>query len=339
MRESQNHALGLALRDFFQQYLPLQRGMSSHTICSYRDTLRLFLQFLAGEKTKSVVDLTIEMIGTDEILAFLEHLEKHRRNVPGTRNVRLSALHSFFRYLAARNPQYLHQSQCILNIPFKRSTTNNIEYLESQEIAAVLQCVDRSKSDGRRDYLLLSLMFNTGARVQEIVDLKANDLRLSKPISVRIFGKGRKERICPIWPETAQLVREYMEERGIDSHKPVALFLNHLGTPLTRFGVRYILAKYLRKAARSQPSLGKKRLHPHSIRHSTAVHLLQSGVDLSTIAHWLGHASINTTHKYTAVDLEMKRQAIAKAKPLNSQAPSKTSWRENHDILAWLESL
>ena len=204
---------------------------------------------------------------------------------------------------------------------------------------AVFKTIDRRQPDGRRDYALLALMFNTGARVQEIVDLKAFDLQLSTPFSVRIFGKGRKERICPIWAETAHVLREYVEERGIDVRKPLSLFSNHLGLPLTRFGVRYILSKYLRNAAESQPSLAKKRLHPHSMRHSTAVHLLKAGVDLSTIAHWLGHVSINTTIKYAAIDLEMKRQAIAKAKPLSDEKHPQFSWRKNSDILEWLESL
>lgn len=339
MKTGQSNTLGIALRDFFSNYLPQLRGMSSHTILSYRDSLKLLLQFFAQQKNVTVSDLIIENIGIAEVIAFLDHLEVNRHNGIGTRNIRLSAIHSFFRYVAGIYPEHLEQSQRILSIPFKHTTTRVVEYLEFEEIMAVLQAVDRSQLDGRRDYALLALMFNTGARVQEIVDLKANDLQLSKPFSVRIFGKGRKERICPIWAETAHILREYIEERGIDVRNPVTLFSNHRGYPLTRFGVRYILAKYLRNATDIQPSLGKKRLHPHSMRHSTAVHLLKSGVDLSTIAHWLGHVSINTTNKYAAIDLEMKRQAIAKAKPLGDETNPQSSWRQNPDILKWLESL
>jgi site-specific recombinase XerD len=339
MKTGQSSTLGTALRDFFCNYLPQLRGMSPHTILSYRDSLKLLLQFLAQQRNVSVSDLIIENIGTAEVIAFLNHLEVDRHNGIGTRNSRLSAIHSFFRYVAGISPEHLEQSQRILSIPFKHTTTRTIEYLEFEEIMVVLQVIDRHKPDGRRDYALLALMFNTGARVQEIVDLKANDLQLSNPFSVRIFGKGRKERTCPIWPETAHVLREYVDERGIDVRKPITLFSNHLGNPLTRFGVRYILAKYLRNAAEMQPSLAKKRLHPHSMRHSTAVHLLKSGVDLSTIAHWLGHASINTTGKYAAIDLEMKRQAIAKAKPLGNENTPRSSWRKSPDILDWLESL
>jgi site-specific recombinase XerD len=339
MKTQQSYILGMALKDFFYNYLRQLRGMSSHTILSYRDSLKLLLTFVAQKTNTPVSDLCIEAIGVDEIITFLDHLEATRRNGIGTRNIRLSAIHSFFRYIATTHPESLDQSQRILNIPFKRTPLRTVEYLEFEEIDAVLQAVDRSTLDGRRDYVLLSLMFNTGARVQEIVDLKATDLELSKPFSVRIYGKGRKERICTIWPETAHVLREYIAERGIDTRNPLPVFMNHLGTCLTRFGVRYILAKYLRKAVHAQPPLGKKRLHPHSMRHSTAVHLLKSGVDLSSIANWLGHVSINTTNKYATMDLEMKRDALAKAKPLGNKTSPESSWRKKPDILAWLESL
>lgn len=339
MKARQSNTLGVALKGFFSNYLPKLRGMSSHTTLSYRDSFKLLLVFLTQQKNISVMDLVIEDIGSAEVIAFLNHLESNRKNGIGTRNIRLSALHSFFRYLAAMYPDYLDQSQRILSIPFKRMSTRTIEYLEFDEIMAVFKVVDRSTSDGRRDYALLWLMFNTGARVEEIINLKANDLQLSSPFSVRIFGKGQKERICPIWPETAQILREYIEERGIDLRRPVTLFRNYLGRPLTRFGVRYILEKYLRKAALIQPSLKKKRLHPHSMRHSTAVHLLKSGIDLSSIANWLGHVSPTTTNKYATMDMEMKQQAIEKAKLLCKENTSQTSWRKDPDILAWLESL
>jgi integrase/recombinase XerD len=331
------HALGAALRDFFDTYVAQLRGMSRHTGLSYRDSLKLLLIFVARQKGMAVSDLSIESLGVDDIIAFLAHLESERKNGVGTRNVRLSAIHSFFRHVATLYPEHLHQAQRILSIPFKRSPTRAMDYLEFEEVKAVLDAVDRSTPDGRRDYALLALMFNTGARVQEIVDLKGTDLELSRPSSVRLYGKGRKERICPIWPETALVLREYLEERGVDVRQPRTVFMNHLDGPLTRFGVRYILAKHLRRASLVRPSLGKKRLHPHSMRHSTAIHLLKSGVDPSSIAHWLGHASVNTTNKYAVMDMEMKRNALSKAKPLNTEKTP--SWRKRPDILAWLESL
>jgi len=339
MKPTRTNVLGMALKGFFTAYLPKVRGTSPHTILSYRDSLKLFLLFLAQQKNISVSDLRIEDMGVEEILAFLDHLEENRHNQTGTRNSRLAALHSFFRYVAAIHPEVFDQSQRILNIPFKRKASRTVDYLEFEEITAVLGSVDRAKQDGRRDYALLNLMFNTGVRVQELVDLKANDLQLSKPFCVRIFGKGRKERICPIWPETAHLLRQLLEERGIDAREPVTVFTNHIGNPITRFGIRYLLAKHIHNAANVRPSLGKKRLHPHSMRHSTAIHLLKSGVDLSTIANWLGHSSVNTTNKYATMDLEMKRQAIGKAKPLTEGTPSQGEWKQNPDLLEWLESL
>ena len=323
MKTKRSHDLGTALRSFFDDYVRHLRGMSGHTLLSYRDSLKLLLRFVAQEKHTAVADLRTETLGVAEIIAFLDHLETTRKNGVGTRNIRLSAIHSFFRYVATLYPEHLEQSQRILSIPFKRAATRTIEYLEFEEIRAVLDAVDRSTIDGRRDYALLALMFNTGGRVQEIVDLKATDLELSKPASVRLYGKGRKERICPIWVETGQVVRQYLEERAVNMREPITIFTNHLGGALTRFGVRYILAKHLRKAAEVQAALGKKRLHPHSMRHSTAVYLLKSGVDPSGIAHWLGHASVNTTNKYATMDLEMKRNALAKAKPLWVTRPTR----------------
>lgn len=339
MKAKHSNILGITLRNFFDDYLPNLRGMSQHTILSYRDSLKLFLGFLAQKNAKSVSDLDVEDIEVKEIIMFLEHLEMNRSNGTGTRNIRLSAIHSFFRYLSAMYPGYLDKSQRILDIPFKRTSTRTIEYLEFDEITAVLQTVDRSKGYGRRDYALLSLMFNTGARVQEIVDIKANDLQLTKPFGARLYGKGRKERICPIWAQTADVLRKYLEGRGIDPHKPATVFTNHLGGPLTRFGVRYILAKYIHLAAVRRPSLKKKHLHPHCMRHSTAIYLLKSGVDLITTSHWLGHCSINTTNKYATIDIEMKREALEKAKPLDCKSNIRASWKKDPDILKWLESL
>ncbi len=339
MKVQQSNILGVVLKGFFSNYLPKLRGMSPHTVLSYRDSFKLLLEFLIKQNNIATTALEIEDIGSAEVIAFLDYLESIRKNSIGTRNIRLSAIHSFFRFLAAMYPDYLDQSQRILSIPFKRMSTHLTEYLEFDEIMAVFKVIDRSTFAGRRDCALLKLMFNTGARVQEVVDLKANDLQLSRPFCVNFFGKGQKERTCPIWSETAQILREYTEEQGIDLRKPGTLFRNHLGRPLTRFGVRYILEIYLGKASLIQPSLKRKSLHPHSIRHSTAVYLLKSGVDLSTIANWLGHASPNTTNKYANMDMEMKRKVLKIAKPFCEENHSPSIWRKDPDILAWLESL
>ena len=341
MNLKQTNVLSVSLKNFFHHYLPELRGMSSHTILSYRDTWKLFLQFIARDQGISATELTIEHLSVDEVIAFLTHLEDERGNGVGTRNSRLSAIHCFFRYLAGLYPEYLILSQQILSIPFKRGTQRQIDYLEFEEIQAVLNAVDRSKVEGRRDYLIVLLMFNTGARVQEIVQLKASDLNLSPPFGIQIYGKGRKERYCPIWPETAALFKQHVQEQQIDVRKPQDLFLNHLGQPITRFGIRYLLNKYLQKALQSHPNLKKKRLHPHSMRHSTAIHLLKSGVDLCTIANWLGHQSVNTTNKYVSINLEMKQQALEKMEFAGDKVgeDQKLSWKQQPELLEWLESL
>lgn len=338
MKNTTSEILGVAIRGFLSSHLPQQRGMSPNTIFSYRDSIKLLLVFVSRQKGISVSDLVIEDIAVAEIMDFLDYLEEERYNAAGTRNVRLSAIHGFFRYLGCVSPEHLDQSQRVLSIPFKRESTVAVEYLEFDEIMALLNAVDRTRPDGRRDYALLALMFNTGARVQEIVDMKIGDLQLRRPFSVRILGKGRKERTCPIWPQTGDVLRDYLDERGIDPGSQDRVFVNHVGAPLSRFGVGYIMKKYLKIASECHSSLTGKRLHPHSMRHSTAVHLLKSGVDLITIANWLGHSSVNTTNKYAVMDLEMKREALAKARPPES-GTVKPAWRQDSNILAWLESL
>lgn len=326
--------LARALRDFFADHLPRLRGMSPHTIHSYRDGIKLLLRFVADRYDRPPAELEIEDITAPRIVCFLQHLEDERSNTAATRNVRLSAIHAFFRYLAGQHPDRLEHCQRVLGVPFKRSRAKVIEYLEYDEIQAVLATIDRTNRDGRRDYALLATMFNTGARVQEILDLRPRDLQLVKPFHARLVGKGRKERLCPLWRQTAQLLSALLAE---SNHGPGdTVFRNHRGQPLTRFGVRYILAKYCEQARPTAPTLEGKRLHPHSMRHSTAIHLLKSGVDLVTISHWLGHASVNTTNRYATIDLETKRSAISKATPVGHQPPA---WHTDASFLTWLESL
>lgn len=331
------NVLTLAVQRFLGDYLPHQRAFSVHTIRSYRDSLKLLLQFAASPKRR-VADLTVLDLTPAKIIAFLDHLEARRGNDATTRNVRLSAIHSFFDYLGAGWPEHLDQARRVLAITFKRTTHRTIDYLEAEEVRTLLEQIDLRTVWGRRDYALLALMFNTGARVQEIVTLQTTDLRLTAPHSVRFLGKGRCERICPLWPETARLLRQHLTDTGLDSQEPQALFRNHRGTPLTRFGARLILQRHVARAATVLPALKSKRIHPHSIRHGTAIYLLKSGVDFSTIAHWMGHKSLNTTQKYTTIDLEAKRAALAKAEPV-TKSKTLPRWRTDNDLLTWLESL
>ena len=339
MNSAKPNALARMLRGFFTDHLPHVRGSSPHTILSYRDTLVLFLRFVADQRKRSVSQLDLDDLGPPEVLAFLEHLETNRHNLVATRNVRLAAIHAFFRYCATVDPTRVEHCQRVLAIPFKRAGSRPIQYFEYDEIQAVLASVDRTTNDGRRDYALLATMFNTGARVQEIVALCVRDLQLEALPQVRLYGKGRKERWCPLWPQTMEILRAWLAEPGRDVSPDQPLFRNHRGERLTRFGVRYLLRKYCARAQVAQPSLGRKRLHPHSMRHSSAVHLLRSGVEITTISQWLGHASMATTNRYATVDLEMKRKAIEQARPTDFGPAGPASWRTDASILEWLEGL
>ena len=333
------NTLARVLRGFFADHLPRVRGSSPHTVLSYRDSLVLFLRFIAERQRRSVSQLDLDDLDPQEVLAFLQHLETDRHNLVATRNVRLAAIHAFFRYCATEEPAQIEHCQRVLAIPFKRTRSRTIEYFEYPEIQAVLVAVDRSTADGRRDYALLATMFNTGARVQEIITLRVRDLLLETLPQIRLYGKGRKERLCPLWPQTAEILQALIAERGPDVSPDYMVFRNHRGERLTRFGVRYLLRKYCARAQLVTSTLAGKRLHPHSMRHSSAVHLLRAGVDITTISHWLGHASVSTTNRYATVDLEMKRKAIEQARPTDFGNAGPALWRTDASILQWLEGL
>ena len=269
--------LAQALRAFFADHLPRVRGKSPHTIQSYRDGLVLLLRIVTTRTHRSVIQLDLDDLGPQPILAFLHYLELDRRNSVGTRNVRLAAIHAFYRYCALEYPARFAHCQRVLVVPFKRTGSRPVEYLEHEEIEATLGVVERGTVDGRRDYAFLATMFNTGARVQETVALCIADLRLDAPAHVRLHGMGWKERVCPLWPQTAELLRALLAERGGELQSDEPVFRNHRGTRLTRFGVRYLLRKYCTRAQAAVPALRTKRLHPHSMRQSTAVHLLGAG--------------------------------------------------------------
>lgn len=309
--------LGRCVRRFFEEYLPALRGMSTHTIRSYRDALVLFLRFAAEDAHRPIEQLDIPDLSAERVASFLRFLETERHNEIATRNARLAALHTFARLLVAERPEHLARLQAILAIPFKRGAREApIEYFETTEMAALLQNIDRTTPAGARDYALFALMFNTGARVQEILNLRLRDVRLEPPCQVRLHGKGNKLRLCPLWPATARLLRDLVKQHRLrDRDLDTALFVNRRGTTLTRFGVRYLLRKHLATSAATVTTLREKRLHPHSLRHTTAIHLLKAGVDFATISHWLGHASLNTTMRYARADIDLKRQALAQVFP------------------------
>lgn len=332
-------SLARTLRGFFENHLPQVRGVSPHTVCSYRDAFTVLLRFLAVRHAREVVALDFAHLTLDDVLAILEHLEAERHNGAGTRNTRLAAVHAFARYAAAHDPEHVELCQRILAVPFKRGQQRVVGYLESNELRAILDGPDRATPEGRRDHALLLTLFNSGARVQEILDVRPCDLQLERPLQIRLLGKGRKERVCPLWPQTAEVLRALLREADTALNAAQPLFRNRRGEPLTRFGVRYLLRKYAEQGAHSVPTLAGKRVHPHTLRHTTAVHFLQAGVDLVTISHWLGHASVETTNRYAAVNLETKRAALAKAGAVGDIAPAVAAWRKDASILQWLEAL
>ncbi len=300
--------LGPVLQRFFCDYLIKQRRLSDCTVAAYRDTFKLLLAFFDRKLGIKPDDLRVQGIDADRVLAFLDDLERARRNCARSRNARLAAIRSFFRFATASDPLLLPIAQRILAIPSKRFERRVVAYLQPGQIQALLDASDVSTRAGLRDRVLLTLMYNTGARVSELAGLKVGDLRLDTGGAVHLHGKGRKERTVPLWRESVRLMRAWLKKTGATSDAP--LLPNSRGGHMTRSGIEHRLAVVLERAAKKDPELRKLHLSPHTIRHTTAMHLLQSGVDLSVIAMWLGHESIETTHQYLDADLATKRRAL-----------------------------
>jgi site-specific recombinase XerD len=334
------HPMARFLQGFFHEYLAAQRGLSLNTILSYRDALKLLLRFGSDRMGKPIDELALEDLDEKMVLAFLDDLETTRGNSTETRNNRLAALRTFMRYLAYQDPMLLPQCQRICALPSKHTQHKIVEYLEDDEIGALLKRVDLRSRNGSRDYALLLFLYNTGARVQEAVDLKLDDLRLERPFQVKLTGKGRKERVCPLWPETVAALQNYLHERERESSPVPSVFLNANGQPITRFGIRYLVRRDVALTVEACPSLKCKKISPHSIRHTTAMHLLQAGNDLSVVKDWLGHADLNTTHAYVEIDMKMKRRALEASQPPDIKAARKGAckWLKP-SVLEWLDGL
>jgi site-specific recombinase XerD len=334
-----DNRLSRHVHSFFHDYLTLQRNVSPHTLLSYRDTIKLFLTFASRQLSTPVVDLSLDNLTADLVLAFLEYLEQERANRIATRNTRLAALHAFFRHVGAHDPLSLEQCHRIVAIPAKRGDSKAVHYLEREELQAILSEIDRGRPQGRRDYALLTLTYQTGARVSEVVALRACDLQLEGPATVRLWGKGRKERTLPLWEHTALHLRALLEEREVDPRSAQPVFVNRRGQPLTRWGFRYVLEKHVHSVAKrdpAQPSTSK-HVHPHLLRHTAAMHMLQAGVDPNVIRDVLGHASTDTTWRYVRINIEMKREAIESYAPTASRQPP--LWQRDNDLLTFLENL
>ena len=324
------------LYDFFHHWLIEQRNASHHTVLAYRDSWRLFLRFVAGRKKRPVPSLSWADLTAAEVLEFLRHVEHDRGASVMTRNCRLAALRSFFSFVAERDPTALAQCAEVLRIPTKRGPQRAICYLESDEVAAILAQPDRTTSPGQRDHALLAFLYNTGARIQEALDVCPQALRLESPAHVRLLGKGRKERLCPLWPETVQLIEALLRHRPRGPDQPI--FVNRDARPITASGVRFRLRQYVRAAAQQVPSLKAKRVSPHTFRHTAAVHLIAAGVDVTVIRSWLGHAQLDTTNHYAQANLDTKRAALDQLGP-RSRPGKPPRWKRDDRLLGWLESL
>ncbi len=321
---------------FFSDYLQGARAASPHTVRAYRDAVKLFFLFLAGYRHRNIADLTLDDIQSEAVLAFLNHVESSRGNSASTRNSRLAALHSFVQHLLRQDVTRAAQYGRILAIRPKRARRRTVPYLEPEEARAVVEAATFDSWQGRRDRALLLLLYNTGARVSEVLALRVGDFRLDRLRQVRILGKGRKERVCPLWPETAAALRQIMAGDG----KEEIIFKNLRGSPLSRDGVAYLLNKYVERAAAKMPELRKRRITPHVMRHSCAFALLQAGIDISVIRDYLGHASIATTSRYVTTNLQMKRdvlEAFWNRAGLTSRPQRK--WHPSPQLLAFLDTL
>lgn len=321
---------GTLVMKFFHNYLANERGVSTNTIGSYSDCVRLLLGYAAERLGLSLDKLSFELIDDQIILDFLDHIEATRGNAASTRNQRLATIKTFFRFLAHNEPTMLSACERVCTIRAKNVPHKVMDTLESDEVQAIFSDLKADTVHNARDLALLSLLYNTGARVQELVDLDIANLRLEAPYHVKLTGKGNKERIVPIHKETADNLNRYFDMRTGEGISSKAAFLNGKGARITRFGVSYIIKARVAAAALHKGSLIGREITPHTFRHTTALHMIQSNVDISVVKEWLGHASIKTTSLYVEINIEMKRITLADFPPPASSktASERPNWRK-----------
>jgi site-specific recombinase XerD len=320
------------------EYLIGERNLARNTQQSYRDMLCQLLPFIAELAKRRIDQLKIEDLSADRIRSFLANLEENRRCGPATRNQRLAAIRSLASFIGRHGPEHLQWCGEIRSIRCKKTARPLVTYLEKDEMDALLAEPRQSSAQGRRDHAVLLFLYNTGARADETAHLLIADLELGKtvgrdPSSVQLRGKGNKQRRCPLWEKTAHELLFLIGKRASGEH----VFLNRRGQPLTRFGIHALVERYAEAVAKTRPSMSKKQLSPHTIRHTTATHLLRAGVDINTIRAWLGHVSITTTNVYAEVDLEMKAKALANCE-VEGAKPNQP-WRDQKGLIEFLRSL
>ena len=340
MKAAPSTALFIRVESFFTEYLQRMRGASIHTVRAYRDALKLYFEFVAASKRRSVSSLDLGDMNAETVARFLRHLETDRSNSVETRNCRRTAIRSFFKHLLRTDIVHSQQYAEALAIPAKKVRHRLATYLEANEVRSILAKPDTKTVGGWRDYTLLLFLYNTGARVSEAAGLCWGDLQLASPRQVRLHGKGRRDRLLPLWRETADALRRLATINRTETPRESHVFLNRSGEALSRDGIAYILRKHVQAAAEELPALAHKRVTPHVMRHSFAVGLLQSGNSVPVIRDYLGHASVATTGRYIETNLQMKRDALemfwrhAGIEPVRAK-----SWKPKPDLLAFLNSL
>jgi integrase/recombinase XerD len=331
-------SLGQLIQSFFTDYLPVQKGLRLGSIRSYRDTMSLLLRYLAEQRRRPVAKLAFGDLTLESVLGFLKHLEHERGNSPRTRNQRRAALNTFFSYLAVRVPDMLAVCQQIAAIPVKRTPLPDTHYLEREEMTELLRSMPRRGPFALRDRTLVLFLYNTGARAQEVVDLRVEHVDFSAPSKVRLHGKGDKWRLCPLWGETVKHLEKLLAERKTMAASPV--FCARRDQPLTRFGIYKIIRRHA--AAWDTPGPQPRRVSPHLFRHTAATHLLECGVEVNVIRGWLGHVSLDTTNRYAELMLRAKTEALRHC-DLGSDTSAAgrrlAVWKDDKSLLHWLESL
>jgi len=333
--------LGTLIVSFFRNYLVNQKGYPQNTVASFSDCIKLLILYSCDHLDVEIDKLDLNHFTDDLILDFLDHLENERGNTVATRNQRLATIKTFFRFLALQNPTFIAVCERVCAISAKKTVHKVIESLENDEVAAIFTAVKADTLWGARDQALFFMLYNTGARVQELVDLNLSDLRMEKPYQVLLTGKGQKQRITPLYPETIAVIQHYIKLRDQSRFESEALFVNSKGERITRFGIRFIVKKYASLAAESTPSLKAKNVTPHTFRHTTALHMIQSGNDITVVCAWLGHADIKTTNIYVDINNEMKRKALETFPPPSAPQTKESNEPHWHDppILAFLNDI
>lgn len=325
--------IGPWVRRFLLEHVVTERNLARNTQASYRDTLVLLLPYMSKLQKKAIDRLSVDDLSPSVVRSFLEYVEKERGCGGATRNLRLATIHSLAKFIALHSPEHVAWCSGIRAVPFKKTAKATLSYLDKPEMEALLTTPDLQTSRGRRDYALLLFLYNTGARADEAAHLSVSDITWGSAPAVRLVGKGNKTRWCPLWSRTADTLKPLVAGRAAQDF----VFLNRLGQPLTRFGIYSLVRRAVTQASRVLPSLAAKRISPHCLRHTCAVHLLRSGVDINTIRAWLGHVSLNTTNIYAEVDLEMKAKALAHC-DLPEEVTTKP-WHSDAGLIGFLKAL